>query len=51
VRMRTLCEAYKIRAPTRSDYELRIIALSATLPNISDIGEWLHCRPQVEYIH
>lgn len=25
---------------------MRIIALSATLPNLSDIGEWLNCRPE-----
>jgi replicative superfamily II helicase len=24
---------------------LRIIALSATLPNLTDIGDWLHCTP------
>jgi hypothetical protein len=28
-------------------YRLRIIGLSATLPNISDIGEWLNCTPDV----
>ncbi len=25
---------------------MRIIALSATLPNIVDIGEWLRCVPE-----
>lgn len=25
---------------------MRIIALSATLPNLSDIGEWLHCMEE-----
>lgn len=25
---------------------MRIIALSATLPNLGDIGEWLSCRPE-----
>jgi ATP-dependent DNA helicase HFM1/MER3 len=26
--------------------ELRIIALSATLPNVRDVGEWLQCQPE-----
>eukprot|EP01041_Mallomonas_annulata_P004392 gene4392-8741_t len=26
--------------------DMRMIALSATLPNVSDIGEWLHCTPE-----
>lgn len=26
----------------------RIIALSATFPNIRDVGEWLGCKPEVE---
>ena len=28
-------------------HSVRIIALSATLPNLIDIGEWLGCRQQV----
>ena len=45
VRMRTLANAYQQRCPQKahSHHTLRIIALSATLPNINDIGEWLHC--------
>jgi ATP-dependent DNA helicase HFM1/MER3 len=27
-----------------SDFRFRIIALSATLPNLEDIGDWLQCR-------
>lgn len=26
---------------------VRIIALSATLPNLADIGDWLRCAPEV----
>jgi replicative superfamily II helicase len=26
---------------------MRIIAVSAVLPNVFDIGEWLGCRPEV----
>lgn len=29
---------------------MRIIAVSAVLPNVSDIGEWLQCVPQVNNI-
>jgi replicative superfamily II helicase len=44
VRMRTLSQAYKLRTPEKNDQtNLRIVALSATLPNVSDIGEWLNC--------
>ena len=39
---KTACQQ---RCPQKahSHHTLRIIALSATLPNINDIGEWLHC--------
>ena len=47
VRMKTLSNAYRSRTPSKSSCELRIVALSATLPNVSDIGEWLKCRAQV----
>jgi len=30
---------------------MRIIALSATLPNVADIGEWLDCAPEVNGQH
>lgn len=35
-------------APTEtgvSRHAMRIVALSATLPNVSDVGEWLQCGP------
>ena len=45
VRMRTLNCAFREKAPTgvRVKNPMRILALSAALPNVSDIGEWLHC--------
>ena len=44
VRMRALAAAYRKRRPQKSPlHNLRIIALSATLPNIHDIGQWLQC--------
>lgn len=32
---------------TPSIKRMRIIALSATLPNLADIGDWLQCAPEV----
>ena len=29
---------------------MRIISVSAVLPNVSDIGEWLNCKPEVNFI-
>jgi len=51
VRMRRVSELYVNRTSNHSSTgsertELRIIALSATLPNLSDIGDWLCCRPE-----
>jgi replicative superfamily II helicase len=62
--MRILSEAYNAKLKEREqDQEeeggvgkgkktgknVRIIALSATLPNLQDIGDWLRCDPQVRY--
>jgi ATP-dependent DNA helicase HFM1/MER3 len=47
-RMRILSNTYqeKIKDQTTSiNNNIRIIALSATLPNLGDIGEWLNCTP------
>ncbi len=44
VRMRVLAAAYRKKCPQKSHlHVLRVIALSATLPNIHDIGQWLQC--------
>eukprot|EP01035_Chromulina_nebulosa_P017164 gene17164-22679_t len=44
-------EALVIRIKTwkLNDGQFRIIGLSATLPNVQDIGSWLNCKD--EYIH
>ena len=39
--MRLLNDTYRKKAIDKNDHHLRIIALSATLPNVSDIGQWL----------
>lgn len=31
------------------DHHMRIVALSATLPNIADVGRWLHCDSEHTY--
>ena len=54
VRMRLLHQLYLDRTARSGAEEskhtpLRVIALSATLPNLGDIGSWLHCR--AEKIH
>ena len=60
VRMRILSDTYTkkiaetknqkdadINHPTIPKQKVRIIALSATLPNIVDIGIWLGCNQEV----
>lgn len=43
-RMKTLTKAYASSAKhTVSPF--RVVALSATLPNIGDVGQWLECKP------
>ena len=47
VRMRKLNEIYcekSITKPESKKHVMRVICLSAALPNVSDIGEWLQCR-------
>lgn len=48
VRMRTLNNIFQDKAPAsaRRKSSMRIVALSAALPNVSDIGEWLQCSPE-----
>jgi ATP-dependent DNA helicase HFM1/MER3 len=46
VRMRSVGDAYRHRALDKSDHILRVVALSATLPNIEDVGAWLKCPPK-----
>lgn len=45
VRMRTLNNTFQEKAPAsaRLKSPMRIVSLSAALPNVSDIGEWLQC--------
>lgn len=52
VRMRILNSAYINAAEKRSNgipCRTRVVALSATLPNISEIGEWLQCSPEATH--
>jgi ATP-dependent DNA helicase HFM1/MER3 len=45
VRMRTLNNIYQEKVPQGNVHRtpMRIVSLSAALPNVSDIGEWLQC--------
>ena len=45
VRMRTLNDIFHEKAPPSAKMKtpMRIVSLSAALPNVSDIGEWLQC--------
>jgi ATP-dependent DNA helicase HFM1/MER3 len=45
VRMRTLNDTFHEKAPpsARLKSPMRFVSLSAALPNVSDIGEWLQC--------
>lgn len=50
IRMKIISENYQMQLKTESNTQfcnkkMRIIALSATLPNIVDIGEWINCSP------
>ena len=47
VRMKTVHKFYAARAPAMASKRngLRFVALSATLPNLADIGKWLDCTP------